>query len=133
MAEWLKRKDSFRFTHHLLRSCKTFYLLSVEALVEDDSKAPNVYLRADLRRVFADDEAFWWEIPVGSCSLRGEVHPVLRVVVLRIHDLGQPEIGDLHVAAHATVGQQNVALRGRHCAMIITLCSDFGSSLTHLV
>ena len=87
------------------------HLLSVETLVEDDADGPHVHLGGDLWRVLAHDEALWWQIPIGSGALRRKVHPVVRVVVLWVHDLGQAKVRDLDVATDATAREQDVACR----------------------
>ena len=85
------------------------HLLPVEALVEDDPQRPHVHLGRDLWGVLAHDEALGRQIPVGAGALAGQVHPVLRVVVLRVHDLGQAKVRDLDVAGDAAVRQQDVS------------------------
>ena len=84
------------------------YLLAVEALVEDDPDRPDVDLGGDLGRVLAHHEALGREVPVGARPLRGEVHAVVGVVVVRVHDLGEAKVRDLDVSAHASARQKNV-------------------------
>ena len=86
------------------------YLSAVETLVEDDAQRPDVHLGGDFGRSLPDHEAFRRQVPVGSGPLRGQVHPVVRVVALGVHDLGQTEVGDFDVT-HAAAGQQNVACK----------------------
>ena len=87
------------------------HLLSVETLVEDDADGPHVHFGGDLWRVLAHDEALGRQIPIGPGALRGEVHPVVRVVVLRIHDLGEAKVRDLDVPTDAAAREQDVACR----------------------
>lgn len=47
--------------------------------------------------------------PVGAGALRRQIHAVIRIVVLLVHHLRQPEIGDLNFAAYVALRQQNVA------------------------
>ena len=88
------------------------YLSAIETLVEDDAQGPDVDLGGNFGRSLPDNEAFWRQVPVGPGTLRGQVHPVVRVVALGVHDLGQAEVGDFDVT-HATAGQQNVAWNDR--------------------
>ena len=89
------------------------HLFAVDALVEYDTDWPDVDFGGDFWRVFADDEALRGEVPVSSGPLGGQVHPMVRRVVLRVHDLGQAEVGDLDVAAHVASSQQYVACQKR--------------------
>ena len=79
------------------------HLLAIETLVEDDPERPHVHLGGYLGRVLAHHEALGREVPVGAGALAGEVHAVLGVVVLGVHDLGEPEVRDLDVAGDAAV------------------------------
>lgn len=47
-------------------------------------------------------------VPVGPCSLRGQLHAICRVVAVIVHDLGQTKIGDLYLSASCAVDQQDV-------------------------
>lgn len=48
--------------------------------------------------------SFTAHLPVCPSSLRGEVHPIVWVVTVLIHDLAQAEVSDLHFP-------QDVAIR----------------------
>lgn len=78
-------------------------------MVKDDADAPNVDFGRDFWRRFADDETFRRQVPVGAGALRRQIHAVLRIVIVLVHDFRQSEIGDFDVAADAAVAQQNVA------------------------
>ena len=78
-------------------------------MVEDDADGPHVHLGGDLWRILADDEALWRQIPIGSGALRRKVHPVVRVVVLWVHYLGEAKVRDLDVATDAAAREQDVA------------------------
>ena len=43
---------------------------------------------------------------------------MVRRVVLRVHDLGQAEVGDLDVAAHVAASQQYVACQKKNILFI---------------
>ena len=40
--------------------------------------------------------------------MRREVHTVLWIVIVLVHDLGEAKVGDLYVAAYAAVAQEDV-------------------------
>lgn len=82
--------------------------LSVKTLVKDDPDGPHVNLGADLWRGFTDDEAFGWKVPVGSCPLASQVHPLLWVIILLVHDLGKTEIRYFNITRNVPASQQNV-------------------------
>lgn len=48
-------------------------------------------------------------LPVCAGPLRGEIHAVVGVVVLLVHDLAKTEVGDLDLAADVTLGEKDVA------------------------
>ena len=85
------------------------YLFAVKTLVENDTEWPNVNFWRYFWRCFAHHKAFWWQVPVGSCSLRRQIHAMIWIVIFRIHDFGQTEIRDFDVTAHGAAGQQNIS------------------------
>lgn len=85
-------------------------LLAVETLVEDDAHRPDVHLGGDLGRRLAHDEALRGQVPVGAGPLAGEVHALLRVVAVLVHDLGEAEVCNLNITAdHVVPGEEDVA------------------------
>lgn len=89
------------------------YLFAIEALIENDTDRPHVHLRGDFRRGFAHHEAFGRQVPISPGTLRGQIHAMIGVVVVRVHDFGQTEIGDFNVTAHASTSKQNVSCKIR--------------------
>lgn len=49
------------------------------------------------------------DLPISARALAGQIHAVVGVIVLLIHDFGEAEIGDLDLAADVTLGQEDVA------------------------
>ena len=50
------------------------------------------------------------QIPIRACALAGEVHALVRIVVVVVHDLGQAKIRNPYVAAEAVpAAEQDVA------------------------
>ena len=87
MPEWL-------FTYNDKEIVKDYRVLqvvqfnrTVKTLVKDDADTPDVDFGRDFRRRLADDEAFRWQVPVGPGALRRQIHAVLRIVVILVHDL----------------------------------------------
>ena len=87
------------------------YLFAVKTLVENDTEWPNVDFWRDFGRRFAHHKAFGWQVPVGSCALRRQIHAMFRIVVFRIHDFGQTKVRDFDVTAHGAAGQQNISCK----------------------
>ena len=104
---WTRKKQSC----HLI--FKNNYLFAVEALVENDTEWPHIDFWRDFGRGFANHETFGRQIPIGSGTLRRQVHAMIRIVVVSVHNLGQSKIGDLDVATHGASSQQNVSYRKR--------------------
>lgn len=86
-----------------LRQIMTERLLTVKALIENHADTPHVDFGRYFRRVLADHEAFRRQIPVRAGSLRRQVHTVVRIVILFVHDLAQTEIGDFYFAANVAL------------------------------
>jgi len=76
-------------------------LFSVKALVKQDPKRPDVNFGGYFWRVWPDLEAFWRQIPVGPGPRAGQVHPMVGIVMLVVHNLGEAEIRDLDIPAEA--------------------------------
>ena len=93
---------------YLLKSF-LLYLFAIEALVENDTEWPHIDFWRDFGRGFANHETFGRQIPIGSGTLWRQVHAMIRIVVVRVHNLGQSEIGDFDVATDGASSQQNVS------------------------
>ena len=87
-------------------------------MVENDTNGPYIYFGGDLGRVSAHYEALRRQVPIRARSLGRQVHPVVGIVVFRVHDLGQTEVRDLDVTAHATVGQENISCKKKKEAKV---------------
>ena len=48
-------------------------------------------------------------LPVGPCSLWGQLHAIRRVVAVIIHDFGQAKVGDLYLTTGCAINQQDVS------------------------
>lgn len=48
-------------------------------------------------------------IPIGPCSLGGQLHAICRAVAVIIHDLRQAKVGDLNLSASCAINQQDVS------------------------
>ena len=85
------------------------WLLSVQALIKYHTNAPNIHFRGDFRRSLADNEALWWQVPVGPGTLTGQVHALVRFIVFFIHNFGQTKVGDLDVAGeNVSTSEKNI-------------------------
>lgn len=47
--------------------------------------------------------------PISAGTLAGEIHAVVRIVVLLVHDLGEAEVCDFDLPTHVALSQQDVA------------------------
>lgn len=83
--------------------------LTVKTLIKYDTDAPDVDFGRDFRRRFADDETLGRQVPIGTGSLRRQIHAVLRIVIVLVHDFRETKVGDFDVAADAAVAEQNIA------------------------
>lgn len=83
-----------------LRQIMTERFLTVKALIENHADTPHVDFGRYFRWVLADHKAFWRQIPVRAGPLRRQIHPVVWIVVLFVHDLAQTEICDFYFAAN---------------------------------
>ena len=68
------------------------YLLAIQTLIKNNSHTPDVNLGWDFWRVLSDHKTFWGKVPVGASSLRGQVHSMVRVIVLLIHYFTQSKV-----------------------------------------
>lgn len=85
------------------------YLFAVETLVENDTERPNVDFGGDFWWRFSNDKTLWRQVPIGSGTLRSQIHAMVWIIVFGIHDFGQPKVGDFDVATHRASSQQNVS------------------------
>ena len=82
---------------------KLLYEITVKALVKYNSNAPDVDFGGYFRWCLANDETLRWEVPVSAGTLGRQIHSMLRVVIILVHDFGKAEIRDLNVATYAAV------------------------------
>lgn len=47
--------------------------------------------------------------PISASALAGEIHPMIGVIILLIHNLREAEVRDLDLAAHVALREQDVA------------------------
>ena len=97
------------FQCHFNGFCLTGVEITVKTLIKDDSDAPDVDFGGYFRWCLANDETFGRQVPISAGALRRQIHSVLRIVIVLVHDLRQAEIRDLDITAYAAVAQQDVA------------------------
>merc|ERR1719431_1524084 len=73
-------------------------LLAVQTLVKYHSHTPYIHFGGNFGRGLAHHKAFRRQVPISAGPLASEVHPLLRVVVVLVHNLRQTKVSDLYVA-----------------------------------
>lgn len=107
MVFYLPKKNKLNCRR--LNRNESLKLFTIETLIKNDADAPDVDFGGDFGWRFADNEAFRRQVPVGSGALRRQIHAVLRIVIVLVHDFREAEIRDFDITANATVAQQDVA------------------------